>query len=832
MFVLRMRPKKKKRTITKKLVIFVGGLFLVCLTFLAAATAFFLKDLPRPETITKRALTESTKIYDRTGKILLYEVYKEEKRTQIALDMIPLPAQQALIAIEDANFYNHFGLDWRGVARAVIENFTPFGPGFFRGSGGSTITQQLVKNSLVGTKRTYARKLKEAILAILLERQYSKSQILEWYLNQIPFGSNAYGIESAAQTFFGKNAESLTISESALLAALPKAPTYYSPYGQHKDELLNRKNLILNRMQELGFLSPDEIANTKKEVPVFLPPRKDIIAPHFVMMVREELARRFGEEEVERGGLNVTTTLDVTLQTEAEKIIGEGAEYNTKTFNATNAGLIAIDPVNGNILALVGSKNYFDVAAEGNFNVTTAFRQPGSAFKPFVYATAFKKGYTPDTVVFDTETEFNPLCNPDGTPGPLIQDPKDCYKPQNYDGSFRGPVTLRRALAQSLNVPAVKVLYLAGVQDSVATARDLGITTLGDGSRFGLSLVLGGAEVKLLEMTSAFGVFAREGVRVAPTPILRIEHQGRPLWEFHPEPRPVLDTNIARLINDVLSDNAARIGVFHPNSSLAFQNRDVAAKTGTTQEFRDAWTVGYVPSLAVGVWVGNNDNTPIQEKGGGITTAAPLWRRFMDVALASVPPEAFTAPEIPHPEKAILRGVWRGEEIVKLDRVSGKRATDATPPDFIEEHAYGEPHTILWWLNPKDPAGPKPEYPEEDPQYKNWNASFRKWLLQSGFVPIPVTAIPEAYDDAHTAEKSPKIEVVSFTEEKIITRISGFFPLKEVIFFIDDAPYKTIVSPAEGQIEFLFPALIKEEHTFRIKTYDAVGNSGEWESGL
>lgn len=823
-----MNPRRKKQTFFKKLALFCGGLFLVGLTALTAVTAFFLQDLPRPEAITKRALTESTKIYDRTGKILLYEVYQEEKRTQISLDQIPLHAQQSLIAIEDAHFYNHFGLDWRGVLRATGVNIVTRGIS----QGGSTITQQLVKNSIVGTRRTFTRKLKEAILSVLLEREYTKDQILEWYLNQIPFGSNAYGIESASQTFFGKSAESLTIAESALLAALPRAPTYYSPYGQHKNELLKRKGVVLERMRELGFLSPAETERAQKEMLIFLPPRKDIIAPHFVMMVREELARQFGEEEMERGGFSVNTTLDIKLQTEAEKIIKEGAEYNTKTFNATNAGLVAINPVDGNILALVGSKNYFDVAAEGNFNVTTALRQPGSAFKPFVYATAFKKSYTPDTVIFDTETEFNPLCNPDGTPGPLIKDPKDCYKPQNYDGNFRGPVTLRRALAQSLNVPSVKLLYLAGVQDSVQTARDLGITTLGDGSRFGLSLVLGGAEVKLLEMTSAFGVFARDGIRVAPTAILRIERRGDVVWEHHPEPQPILDTNIARMVNDVLSDNAARIGVFRPDSSLYFSNRDIAAKTGTTQEFRDAWTVGYAPSLAVGVWVGNNDNAPIKEKGGGITTAAPLWRRFMDFALRETPPESFTTPEIPQPEKPILRGIWQGEEIIKIDRLSGKRATEFTPPEFVEERAYGMPHTILWWLNSKDPTGVKPEHPEDDPQYKNWNESFQKWLTKNNFTPTPTSAIPETYDDIHTQEKSPKIEIISFTEEKIIARIIGFFPIQKIVFFIDETLVITFAAPTQTQIEFLFPNLNKDEHTFRIKIYDEVGNNSEWTHGI
>jgi membrane peptidoglycan carboxypeptidase len=419
-----------------------------------------IKNLPNPERITERAVIESTKIYDRTGEVLLYEIHGEERRTVLRFDEIPEKLRLATIVAEDINFYKHHGLDWRGILRALVKNV-------LRGDiaqGGSTITQQLIKNSILTSERTFTRKFREALLAILLENKYSKDEILELYLNQIPYGSNAYGIAAASDAYFSKRVDELDLNEIAVLAALPKAPTYYSPYGTRRNELVERKDWILDRMADSGAISKEDAEAAKKSALKFTPLKQSIRAPHFVMYVREYLNQKYGEEFVERGGLKVVTTIDWKLQEEAEKFVREGAEQNEKLVQAKNAAFTAINPKTGEILVMVGSRDYFDLSNDGNVNVTMRPRQPGSAFKPFVYATALKKGYTPETTLMDASTEFNPLCNPDGTPGPAISDPKSCYHPKNYDDKFRGPVTLRQSLAQSLNVPSVKLLYLAGIE--------------------------------------------------------------------------------------------------------------------------------------------------------------------------------------------------------------------------------------------------------------------------------------------------------------------------------------------------------------------------------
>src|SRR3989338_8840431 len=422
------------------------------------------KRLPAPEALFNRRVIQSTKIYDRSGSVLLYEVHGEERRTVIAFGDIPDVEKQATIAVEDANFYRHDGIDPRGGLRALI---TDIRRGEFR-QYDSTISQQLVKKSFFSDEQTLTRKFKEAILAIAIEARFPKDQILAAYLNQIPYGSNAYGIEAAAETYFGKHARELSAAEAALLAALPRAPSYYSPYGQHKDDLIARKNYVIGRMEELGYLGRDDAERARREAPKLLPATKNIRAPHFVMYVRDYLIQRYGEEEVEQGGLTVTTTLDWEWQEEAERLVRENAERNEQLIKARNMALVAMDPKTGEIRAMVGSRDYFDIAGDGNFNVATALRQPGSAFKPFVYAAAFQKGYTPETILFDVPTEFNPRCGPDGSPRPGSNvDPDSCYHPQNYDETFRGPVTVRQAIAQSLNVPSVKLLYLAGVSDAI-----------------------------------------------------------------------------------------------------------------------------------------------------------------------------------------------------------------------------------------------------------------------------------------------------------------------------------------------------------------------------
>lgn len=791
------------------------------------AIAITLRNLPSPHELYARRVVQSTKIYDRTGGVLLYEIHGEEKRTVIPFAEIPAAVKNATIAIEDANFYRHAGIDLKGILRALITDLVTRD---FR-QGGSTITQQLVKNSLLGHDRTISRKVREALYAVVLEARLPKEQILDLYLNQIPYGSNAYGIEAAAQTFFGKRARALSAREAALVAALPVAPTYFSPYGQHKDELLGRADRILERMEKLGYLTPAEAAAAKAEPVKFLPAAKNIRAPHFVMYIRDYLIERYGEEEVSEGGMLVTTTLDWKFQEEAEKIVSAYAAKNQKLIKAGNMALVAVEPKSGQVLSMVGSRDYFDVANDGNFNVTTALRQPGSAFKPFVYAAAFQKGFQPETVLFDVPTEFNPRCTPDGTPYPGAgTDPKDCYHPQDYDESFRGPVTLRQAIAQSLNVPSVKLLYLAGIEDSMRTARDLGITTLGDSSRYGLSLVLGGAEVKLLEMTSAFSVFANDGVRNPTTAILSVKTaEGRVLEESHAGPQPIVDAEIARIINDVLSDNDARIPVFQPRSSLYFSDRRVAAKTGTTQDFRDAWTIGYTPSVAVGVWAGNNDNTPMQQKGSGVMAAAPAWRAFMEFALAQFPPEEFPSPARGEATKPVLKGTWQGDTIVTIDAVSGKLATDLTPPESRRDIAFGTPHDPLYWINRADPAGPPPADPASDPQYANWEAAFQRWLAVSGFRPENPAARPSASDDVHAPGRRPRLSVEkkSTTGDSIVLKVSVEAPygLREVTLFDGNRVLESRSRPSPS-LEFTIPRNEDSPRSIEVRAYDQIGNIG------
>lgn len=822
--------KHYRRAATKRKIIVIGGIAAAAVIILGGGfIAFIVRDLPTPEDLFSRRVIQSTKIYDRTGAVLLYEIHGEEKRTVIPFAEIPAAVKNATVAIEDANFYNHAGIDLKGILRALLVDITSGN----LNQGGSTITQQLVKNSLIGNERTIQRKIKEAILAIILETRLSKEKILDLYLNQIPYGSNSYGIEAAAETFFGTHARELTVAEASLLAALPRAPSYYSPYGQHKDELLKRKDAVIDRMTSLGYLSPDEASRARSEALTFLPATKNIRAPHFVMFVRDYLVSRYGEEEVEQGGLVVTTTLDWKLQQAAEEIVVKGAARNEQLIQAHNMALVAIDPKSGEILAMVGSRDYFDIANDGNFNVTTALRQPGSAFKPFVYATAFKRGFRPETVLFDVPTEFNPLCTPDGLPRPgTTIATNDCYHPQNYDEKFRGPVTLRQAIAQSLNVPSVKVLYLAGIDDSIRTAEDLGITSLTDRARFGLSLVLGGAEVRLLEMTSAYGVFANDGVLNPPAGILRVETANRQVLEEKQENmRPAIDPEIARTINDVISDNDARIPIFQPHSSLYFPERTVAVKTGTTQDYRDAWTIGYTPSIAVGVWAGNNDNSPMQQKGSGVMAAAPSWREFMDSALQNFPPEEFIPPNPVDVLKPVLKGVWQGDTVVTIDTISGKRATEFTPPETRKDLAFGTPHDPLYWIDRSDPTGPPPPNPSTDPQYPNWETALARWLESSNFVPQPLARAPSGSDDIHTPENQPKITIKNTfkndVEVVIEANVEAVFGLKEAVLFTSDQILSTITRPS-GNIRFSISldGLHNTRDPLGIRVYDVMGNIG------
>ena len=633
---------------------------------------FYAKDLPRPEKFTEKSPVQSTKIYDRTGKILLYEIYGEEKRTIVPLEAVPGFLKQAVIAAEDANFYHHLGVDFKGIIRSALIDLKMMKTVH----GGSTIPQQLIRSTFFSTEKTAERKTREIILALELDRRYSKEQILEWYLNQVPFGQNAYGVEAASQTYFQKSVSEISLAEAATLAALIQAPSYLSPYGEHKADLVARKNYILNRMVQERFLTQEEAEKVKKEDVKFVEKKMEIKAPYFTLWVKQKLIEKYGENFLEKEGLKIFTSLDYELQEMAEKAVKEGVERN-KNYNAYNAGLVAISPKTGEVLAMtVGKGDYYAPAfpegcLEGEtclfdpkFNVVVGTkespgRQPGSAFKPFIYATAFKKGYDDKAQVLDGPSNFGVWGNQE-------------YLPQNYDGLFRGWVSLRQALSQSLNIPSIKVLYLAGseskienleinnflgkeeilrqgLRESIKTTQEMGITTLKEPiSSYGPAIVLGGGEVNLLEMTSAYGVFANDGLGVSPVNVLKIEDsKGNIVYENKKTQKRVLEKNVARLINDILSDNEARSPMFGARSHLYFENYQVAAKTGTTDNFRDCWTIGYTPSISIGVWVGNNNNQAMIKRQPAATVAGPIFHDFLEKALEKFPRENFQKPLSP-----------------------------------------------------------------------------------------------------------------------------------------------------------------------------------------
>lgn len=793
---------------------FFIGITLVILGAVSAlgVFAFFAKDLPSPDKINQRKLIESTKIYDRTGTVLLYEIHGEEKRTVIPTDQIPKNVKLAAVAIEDKDFYAHRGIDFSGIGRAVWANLR----GKKIKQGGSTITQQFVKNSILTSERTFARKIKEIILSVELERKFSKDEILAMYLNEIPYGSNSYGVESAAQTFFGKSAKNLKLSEAAMLTALPKAPTYYSPYGTHIEESKGRQEWVLTRMYELGHISQQEMEQAKKEKLTVQPQREQIKAPHFVMYVKEYLSEKYDDEVVEQGGLQVVTTLDWKKQQIAEQAVKSGVEKMDKKYHATNGALVAMDPKTGQILAMVGSKDYFDLEHDGNVNVTIMPRSPGSSFKPYEYAMVFKKGFTPNTILFDLETDFGA----DGR----------SYKPQNYDGNTRGPLTMRQTLAMSLNIPAVKTLYLAGINNTIDLVESFGITTLKDRERYGLALALGGGDVKLLEHTVGFSVFAAEGIKNSSTPIIKITNsKGKILEQYQSKEKRVLEEETARQINDVLSDNDARTPVFGPRSKLILPDRQVAAKTGTTQDYRDGWTMGYTPSLVAGVWVGNNKAGDYMKRGAdGSVVAAPIWNEFMSKALNGAKVETFNKPKNELAKKAVLDGKFENEVILKIDKISGKIATDSTPPELIEELTYKEIHTILYYVDKNNPKGKKPTNPDLDPQFAKWEGPILAWAQAQGYN----QTIPTQYDDIHTAQNEPSVEITNPRPNEVIKtstlniQVNAEAPLgiKQIDFFLDDNILSTDNTiPYEASITFPFNQS-KTTHKITVKAYDTVGN--------
>jgi 1A family penicillin-binding protein len=715
--------KSKKKKLILAIVkysafLFLGGCLLLLLVFI-----YYTWDLPQPEKFTETPFIQSTKIYDSTGKVLLYDIYGEEKREIVSFDKISDNLKHAVLSSEDARFYQHGGIDFMGILRALWIDFTSKS----KSQGGSTITQQLIRSVYLTNQKSISRKVKEIVLSIELEQRYSKDQILDWYLNKIPFGENAYGAEAASQTYFNKPASDLTAAEAATLTAMIPAPSYYSPYGPNKAQLLQKKDVILEKMKKSGYLTDKQLQEAKKEKITFSESTASIKAPDFVMYVKKYLDDKYGEDYLKQKGLRVYTSLNWETQQYAEKVIKDSDQIN-KSKNANNAAMVVMDPKTGQILALVGSKDYFadpyplgcDEKGPGSclfdpkYDVATmGQRQPGSSFKPFAYATAFKEGYTPDTVLWDVKTEFNPNCDPSGTQI-IDQYNHICYSPQDYDGKNRGPVTLRTALDCSLNIPSVKVLYLAGIPETMKTAKDLGISTLTNTSDYGLSLVLGGGDVNLLEMTSAYSVFATEGSYIPPISILKItDAEGNVVEESQEQPMKVLDTQVARQINNILSDNNARTPIFGPNSPLYLPGYQVAAKTGTTQNYVDGWTMGYTPFVVIGVWTGNNDNTPTND--GGVGVAAPMWNKVMQKIVDAHPIENFTPPNPVTNRSPVLLG--------------------QLPPE--------DTHTILFYIDKNNPLGPQPQDPTTDSQYFLWQAGINNWLVQKGQTPTNQTPLPQ-----------------------------------------------------------------------------------------
>ncbi len=780
-----------------------------------------------------RKVPRSTKIYDKTGEIVLFDVNKDLRRTLVPAEEISVYAKNAIVGIEDEHFYQHHGIELKDTARALLANITK---GSFS-QGGSTITQQVIKNTLLVQDKKISRKLKEWFLAMKIEKKLTKDEILTHYLNAIPYGGSIYGIEEASRTFFGKSALDVSLTEAAYLAAIPNAPTYYSPYGQHKDALDRRKNLVLQKMLELGFITQEEYDTAKAEEVTFIAQDDNSAkALHFVQYIRAYLEERYGTDAVETEGLRVTTTLDYDLQQVAEKAAKENALKNETDWNAENQGVVVIDAKTGQILTMVGSRDYFDKEIDGNFNVTLGKRQPGSSFKPFVYATAFKKGYTDKTVVFDTRTQFETSCAPTN-----FTNEGACYSPANYDGLYKGPINLRNALAQSRNVPSVMVLYLAGIDDSIRTAKNMGISTLTTGSRYGLTLVLGGGEVTLVDMTSAYSVFATGGVRNPATGILKVEDaDGNILEEYRQQSEQVLDRNVALTVSSILSDNVARTPLFGPTSFLYFGNRDVAGKTGTTNDNRDAWLVGYSPDVVVGVWSGNNDNTPMK-KGSAIS--GPTWRTVMDAALRKYPASHFEAPE-ENPEEGtlrpVLRGEWEGGDTYTVDTISRKLATDLTPPETRKEVAITNPHSILHWVDKNNPLGPIPANPASDNQYERWEWGVRNWVLQNMPQLYNTTSNkPTTYDDIHVPENAPNISIVAplsgevrnaNTQLTAKVTTNGKYPVERVNYFVNNSFVGSSTNKTNGFAFSFVPneiANLEQNNELKAIAIDSVYNRGE-----
>lgn len=772
------------------LIILIIGV-LTSTVFLIWASTLKTPDL---STFDDRLLGQSAKIYDKTGKVLLYDLSKKVRRTVVPFNSISPYIKQATIAIEDIDFYNHAGIKATSIARAILANV--FSLKFSQ--GGSTITQQVVKNSLLTKDKAISRKIKEWVLSIKLERTTDKDSILNLYLNETPYGGNIYGVEEATSAYFNKKSSDVTLAEAAYIAALPQAPSLYSPYGNNKNLLVERKNLVLKKMYENNLISEEQYTTALKEDVIFQPKTVGgIKAPHFVMFVKDYLEQKYGEELLNKGGFTVITSLDWSLQQKAEEIVGTYVKENESKFKASNGSLVATDPRTGQILVMVGSRDYFDTEIEGNFNVATARRQPGSAFKPFVYATGFNKGMTPSTPIYDVPTQFNASCTSQNEP---ISGTANCYSPQNYEGGFKGLMSIRTALAESRNVPAVRALHIVGVNDAIELATSMGIQNLGTANQYGLSLALGGGEVSVLDMTSAYGVFANDGVRTNTTPILKIEtNDGIIIEEFSNKSKQVIPAKSARYINDILADPYARASIF---GSRYFGERQVAIKSGTTNNSRDAWVLGYTPSISVGSWMGNNDNTPMVQQASA-RIIGPMWKEFMDFVLTKIPDETFEKPDEDTTIKPFLSGVWKGPE--------------------------NEVHSELYWLDRTNLSGNAPGNNSRDPLFRLFEEGVFNWSRDKGQGIINSTTTNTSTTSIGFTVVSPQVGTPFLKDSRVIISVVGFNDqTTQVEYYVND---KLVGKSIESPYTFSFiPSSIpniESENTIKAVATERLGKYQE-----
>lgn len=813
---------RKKNHIFSKKNIFLA-LFTLCVFGFLGTTilvAWASKDLPDPNRLTDREIAESTKIYDRSGTHLLYEIFADEKRTLVELDDIPKDLINGLIATEDKTFYEHKGIRPLSILKAQIQGLLSKE----RTRGASTITQQLVKNAILTDERSYVRKIKEAILSIRLEQKYSKEQILQIYFNEIPYGSTNYGIQSAAQSYFGKDAKDLTLAESAALAGMPQSP---SRFLNNTEAFKERRNLVLQEMFKDGHITEDQKNAAQAEELSIKTTKSNFEAPHFVMYVKQLLVDKYGEALVDKGGLKVVTTLDWEKQKIAEEVIsGEDGLETLKNADADNASLIAMDPKTGQVLVMIGSKDFNDKEIDGQFNVATlGKRQPGSSFKPIIYTAAFEKGYTPDTILYDVLTNFNP-----GGSKPYI--------PTNYTLKEYGPLTMRQALAGSLNIPAVKTLYLVGgAKNGIDFAKRLGYTTLDSTEDCGLALVLGCGGVSVLEHTNAYATLANGGSYYNPVSILKVEDStGKVLEEWKKEKGvEAVKPEIAATINSVLSDDSARSFIFGAGGVLTLPGRPVAAKTGTTNNYIDAWTVGYTPNLAVGIWTGNTDNTSMKSGSSGSMLAARLWSQFMRAAVKGMPVEQFPPAPQNTAEKPVLRGGNGGGVTLKVNRITGKLVSSSTPENLIEERTFMQPHEILHYVDKFNPRGPVPQNPENDPQYYSWEKGIQEWIARKQTEDPSWSPNfgepPTEYDDAYSLELIPTLEVMypkpgtiinsrSFSTNIIVSAPRG---VSEVTYKINNEVI-AVEKSLPFNISYTATNLEPGNHTLTISVTDDIGN--------